>query len=99
MIAEFREAIKRTEIKYKDTIFSMPIVKILEKTCEEESAELYPEAYEKSFSIPKENISKTGRLGFNLKLGKDLKDELEFTEVFEITFRLGDACLKLAYNV
>ena len=99
MIAEFREAIKRTEIKYKDTLFSTPIVKILEKTCEEESAELYPEAYEKSFSIPKENISKTGGLSFNLKLGKDLKDELEFTEVFGITFTLGDACLKFAYNV
>ena len=49
--------------------------------------------------MPKENISKTGRLGFNLKLGKDLKDELEFTEVFEITFRLGDACLKFDYYV
>ena len=99
MIAEFREAIKRTEIKYKDTLFSTPIVKILEKTCEEESAELYPEAYEKSFSIPKENISTTDRLSFNLKLGKDLKDELEFTEVFEITFRLGDTCLKFDYYV
>ena len=99
VIAEFREAIKMREIKYKDNLFSMPLVKILKDMCEEKVAEFLPEAYEKSYSIPEENISKTGKIKFEFLLGKDLKEELEFTELFRITFEVGIAVFESVCKV
>ena len=99
VIAEFREAIKMREIKYKDNLFSMPLVKILKRMCEEKIAELLPEAYEKSFSIPKENISKTGEIIFEFLPGKDLKEELEFTELFHVKFKVGAAVIEFVYSI
>ena len=99
VIAEFREAIKMREIKYKDNLFNMPLVKILKRMCEEKIAELLPEAYEKSFSIPKENISKTGEIIFEFLPGKDLKEELEFTELFLVKFKVGAAVIEFVYSI
>ena len=99
VIAEFREAIKMREIKYRDNLFSMSLVKILKNMCEEKIAEVLPEAYKKSFSIPKENISKNSKIDFEFLLGKDLKEELEFTELFRITFEVGLAVFTSVYKV
>ena len=98
MIAEFREAIKMREIKYKDNLFSMSLVDT-ENMSEEKIAEFLSEAYEKSFSIPKENISKTGKINFEFFPSKDLKEELEFTELLCITFEVGIAVFESVYKV
>ena len=77
----------------------MSLVKILKNMCEEKIAEVLPEAYKKSFSIPKENISKNSKIDFEFLLGKDLKEELEFTELFRITFEVGLAVFTSVYKV
>ena len=57
MIVEFREAIKIREEKYKHDPSSLKIVEILKRFCEEKKSAVFPGAYQKNFSIPREEIS------------------------------------------
>lgn len=57
MIVAFREAIKIREEKYKHDPSSLKIVEILKRFCEEKMPAVFPGAYEKNFSIPREEIS------------------------------------------
>lgn len=57
MIVAFREAIKIREEKYKHDPSSLKIVEILKRFCEEKMSAVFPGAYQKNFSIPREEIS------------------------------------------
>ena len=58
MIAEFREAIKIREEKYKHDPSGLKIAEILKRFCEEKMPAVFPGAYEKSFSISTEKFRK-----------------------------------------
>ena len=86
VIAEFREAIKLREEKYKHDPSGLKIVEILKRFCEEKMPAVFPGAYEKSFSIPKEEISQNCQLPLGF-VARDIEQELERTDVFQIGFK------------
>ena len=86
MIAEFREAIKLREEKYKHDPSGLKIVEILKRFCEEKMPAVFPGAYEKSVSIPKEEISQNCQLPLGF-VARDIEQEIECTNVLQIGFK------------
>ena len=86
MIAEFREAIKIREEKYKHDPSGQKIAEILKRFCEEKMPLVFPGAYKKSFSISREEISQNCQLPLGF-VARDIEQELECTDVFQIGFK------------
>ena len=78
--------IKIREEKYKHDPSSLKIVEMLKRFCEEKMPAVFPGAYEKSFSIPKEEISQNCQLPLGFA-ARDIEQELERTDVFQIGFK------------